>query len=80
MSGADEYRRNAIECLQALKTTATPEVRSALLSMAQRWNEAADRWERGAAQLGPKGARSPPKSEIFRARNARATICGKFAN
>jgi hypothetical protein len=43
MSGAEEYRRNAIECLQALKSTATPEVRSALLSMAQRWNEAADR-------------------------------------
>jgi hypothetical protein len=59
MSNAEEYRRNAIDYLQALKTTATPEVRSALLSMAQRWNEAADRWERGAAQLGPKGGEVP---------------------
>jgi hypothetical protein len=65
MSNGEEYRRNAIECLQALKTTATPEVRSALLSMAQRWNEAADRWERGAAQLGPPHGstrNAPPRS------------------
>jgi hypothetical protein len=27
--------------------------------MAQRWNEAADRWERGAAQRGPKEGEIP---------------------
>jgi hypothetical protein len=51
MTTAAEYRQYAAECLQAAKFTTSSEVRATLLSMAQRWNEAAARWERNAAQL-----------------------------
>jgi hypothetical protein len=59
MTTAEEYRRNAAECIEALKTTTAPEVRAALLTMAQQWNERADQWERGAAQLSPKAKEVP---------------------
>jgi hypothetical protein len=51
MSTADEYRQYAAECLQAAKWSQREDVRTALISMAQRWNEAAARIERNAGHL-----------------------------
>ena len=55
----DDYRRNAAECLQALKFATKEEVRSALITMAQRWNELADQQERERARL----SRGEPPTE-----------------
>ena len=46
MTTPTEYREYAAECLQALKFASTEDVRTALVTMAQRWNELADRTER----------------------------------
>ena len=46
MTTPAEYRQYAAECLQALKFATNQEVRTALVTMAQRWNELADRTER----------------------------------
>ena len=54
MTTATEYREYAEECLQALKFTTSPEVRAALLLMAERWNKLADFVER-AARIQPAG-------------------------
>jgi len=51
MLTAAEYRQFAAECLMALRTTTTPEIRAALLTMAQRWNDLADHIERNAQLL-----------------------------
>jgi hypothetical protein len=50
-SGIQAY---AAECLQAAKFTMSPEVRMTLISMAQRWNDPADRAERNAHLRGPE--------------------------
>jgi len=46
-----EYRQFAAECMQARNLAQVPEVRAALLLMAQRWLEQAHRAERNAAAL-----------------------------
>ena len=46
MTTPAEYRQYAAECLQALKFATREEARTALVTMAQRWNELADRIER----------------------------------
>jgi hypothetical protein len=52
MTTAAEYHEYAEECLQALKFTASPEARAALLLMAERWGKLAEFAER-AASIGP---------------------------
>ena len=47
MNTPSELRRRAAERLEAMRAFLSPEVRATLLSMAQRWNELADRAERG---------------------------------
>jgi len=54
MTTPAEYRQYAGECLQAAKFTMSPEVRAMLISMAQRWNDLADRAERNARLRGPE--------------------------
>ena len=54
MTTAVEYRHYAIECLQVLRFTTSPEVKAALLLMAERWNKLADFVER-AASVKPAG-------------------------
>jgi hypothetical protein len=49
MTTAAEYREYAEECLAALKFTTSPEVRAALLLMAERWGKLADFAERAAS-------------------------------
>ena len=49
MTTATEYREYAEECLQALRFTTSPEVRAALLLMAQRWGKLAEFAERAAS-------------------------------
>jgi hypothetical protein len=48
MTTAAEYREYSAECLQALKFTTSPEVKAALLLMAERWQRLADYVERAA--------------------------------
>ena len=49
MTTAAEYREYAEECLQALRFATSPEVRAALLLMAERWGKLADFAERTAS-------------------------------
>jgi hypothetical protein len=46
MTPADEYRRLAADCLQAAKLANREDVRRALMSLAERWNERAEHLER----------------------------------
>ena len=46
---AAEYRRYPVECLGALRLTRAPEVKAALLLMAERWNKLAEYVERAAS-------------------------------
>jgi hypothetical protein len=57
-----EYRKYADECLKAIWIVRVPEVRTLLLSMAERWIELAERAERQAPR-----AESPWKKEAARA-------------
>jgi hypothetical protein len=54
MTTAVEYRQYADECLQVLRSTTSPEVRAALLLMAERWDKLAYFVER-AASVKPAG-------------------------
>ena len=49
MTTATEYRQYAAECLETLKFTTSPEVKTALLLMAERWDRLAEYVERAAA-------------------------------
>jgi hypothetical protein len=53
MNTPAKYRQYAAECLQAMHMSVVPEVRGVLLSMAQRWNELAERAERNAHLQSP---------------------------
>jgi hypothetical protein len=48
MTTAGEYRQYAAECLQALRLTTSPEVKAALLLMAERWEKLAAYAERAS--------------------------------
>jgi hypothetical protein len=58
-----EYRQHAANCLEAAKFASREDVRKVLVSMAQRWNEAAARWERNAALFKDLPAASGPKAD-----------------
>jgi hypothetical protein len=49
MTTAAEYRQYSTECLQALKFATSPEVKAALLLMAERWDRLAEYVERAAS-------------------------------
>ena len=49
MSTPATYKAYAADCLAAMRAAMLPEVRAMLLTMAQRWNEFAERAERGAS-------------------------------
>lgn len=46
---AEEYRRNALQCLRVAERTADPAARGTLLDMAQSWRVLADQAERNSA-------------------------------
>ena len=48
MTTAAEYREYAAECLQTLQFTTSPEVKAALLLMAERWEKLAEYVERAS--------------------------------
>ena len=52
MTAIDECREYEAECLQAARLSLAPEVRAALISAAQYWDELAERIERFAARFG----------------------------
>ncbi len=45
MTTPTEYREIAEECMEAMRSTASPEVRAELLRLALRWDELADELE-----------------------------------
>jgi len=45
MTTPAEYREIAEECMEAMRSTASPEVRAELLRLALRWDELADEME-----------------------------------
>jgi hypothetical protein len=45
---ADEYRRNAADCLRMAERTADPTARAALLDMAQSWRVLAEQADRNS--------------------------------
>ena len=49
MTTAAEYRQYAAECLESLKLTTSPEIKTALLLMAERWEKLAEYVERAAS-------------------------------
>ena len=49
MTTAAEYRAYAAECLEDLKFATSPEVKAALLLMAERWDKLAEYVERTAS-------------------------------
>ena len=49
MTTAVEYRAYAAECLYALRFATSPEVKTALLLMAERWDRLAEYVERTAS-------------------------------
>jgi hypothetical protein len=49
MTTPAEYRRDAEDCLHAMRGAVLPEVRAVLFNMAKRWAELAERAERNAA-------------------------------
>ena len=61
VSIADDYRQHAAACLRAAQAAQVEHVKTTLVAMAQRRNEAAEREERFAAEsadwkeLGPSG-------------------------
>jgi hypothetical protein len=65
MTTATEYRQYAEECLAAMRAALIPEVRAALFTAAQRWNELADRTERAedGEPSRAKAIRKRPSSE-----------------
>ena len=46
MTTPAEYREIAEECMEAMRSTASPEVRAELLRLALRWDDLADELER----------------------------------
>jgi hypothetical protein len=56
-----EYRENAALCLEAMRAAEVPEVKQSLQSLAQRWNELADREERNSGR-GERGGRTPQQN------------------
>ena len=51
MSVAEECRLHAAECLRAAQMALVPDVKATLVSMAQHWNELAERMERFAERM-----------------------------
>lgn len=59
-----EYRENAALCLEAMRAAIVPEVKESLQSLAQRWNDLADREERnsGRGERGGRENQAPQRS------------------
>jgi hypothetical protein len=55
MNKPAEYRENAALCLEAMRAAEVPEVKESLQSLAQRWNDLADREEQGGGCEGGGG-------------------------
>jgi hypothetical protein len=57
-----DYRENAALCLEAMRAAETPEVKESLQSLAQRWNDLADREERNSGRGAQGGWTDPQRS------------------
>jgi hypothetical protein len=55
MTKPAEYRENAALCLEAMRAAEVPEVKESLQSLAQRWNDLADREERNNGRSEQRG-------------------------
>jgi hypothetical protein len=63
---ADEYRRNAVNCLRVAERTADLAARATLLDMAQSWRVLAEQAERNSANdlVYETPSRSPPRQPV----------------
>ena len=63
---ADEYRRNAVNCLRVAERTADLAARAALLDMAQSWRVLAEQADRNSANdlVYETPPRSPPQQPV----------------
>ena len=63
---ADEYRRNAVNCLRVAERTADPAARATLLDMAQSWRILAEQADRNSATdvVYETPPRSPPQQPV----------------
>ena len=57
MNKPAEYRENAALCLEAMRAAEVPEVKESLQTLAQRWNDLADRVEQRGGCAGKGGER-----------------------
>ena len=70
MTTPAEYREIAEECMEAMRSTASPEVRAELLRLALRWDELADEMEnRRRLQVTDLLSRTASRSAISRQSN-----------
>jgi predicted nuclease with TOPRIM domain len=70
MTTPAEYREIAEECMEAMRSTASPEVRAELLRLALRWDELADEMEhRREIRVTDLLSRTPSTSAVPRYSN-----------
>jgi hypothetical protein len=63
MSAADQYRRNASDCIAITVFFSDPQQRAAILALAEAWGRLADQAEKNAAGILATNALSPRPSE-----------------
>jgi hypothetical protein len=63
MMSPNEYRQRARECVQAAAVTDEPDLKAALLTLAENWTLFADRAERAEASPKPKTPWAGPGTE-----------------
>jgi hypothetical protein len=77
MTTPADYREIAEECMEAMRSTTSPEVRAELLRLALRWDELADEMEhRREMHVTDLLSRSTPRSVIRRHSNKYFTSMG----
>jgi hypothetical protein len=62
MSAADQYRRNASECIAITAFFADPRQRATILALAEAWSRLAEQAERNEQMVLPPVSDPPPQS------------------
>jgi hypothetical protein len=62
MSAADQYRRNASECIAITAFFVDPQQRAAILALAEAWTRLAEQAEKNERAVLPSTTDSPPQS------------------
>jgi hypothetical protein len=62
MSAADQYRRNASECVAVTAFFIDPQQRAAILALAEAWNRLAEQAEKNEQTVLPTTTDAPPQA------------------